>query len=276
VGPAATFKILLPGLATPRLVPSALAEARRSAREVAEASLTPLPGSEPQAAGATIELEVVAAAPAEMMELAKPARKRASAADRYGGPACIFAFSGVVTALSQVGVFAATGYSREGEHAKLVSTRETAELLWVLAIVQLCALGLAWLFLAMTNMLDPGAVELNTLSSMVDMASEGAEQRSRTGRLLKSLPSGEEIEFRWCWHCHIWRPPMANHCPTCHRCFLGLDHHCPWTGERSSAPPLARCAVQHARSLARSLTRARATASQGTASRRTTSASSGR
>ncbi|KAJ1626264.1 DHHC palmitoyltransferase-domain-containing protein [Pavlovales sp. CCMP2436] len=165
-----------------------------------------------------------------MMELEKPLRKRASSADRFGGPASIIAFSGVVAALSQGGVFAATGYSRGGERAKLVSTRETAELLWFLAVFQLLALGLAWLFLVLTNMLDPGAVELNTLSSMVDMASEGADQRSRTGRLLKLLPDGSEIEFRWCWHCKIWRPPMANHCPTCNRCFLKLDHHCPWTG----------------------------------------------
>lgn len=159
------------------------------------------------------------------MDLRKP-RKRISAGDRYGGPACILIFSAVLTLLSQMAVYAATGYRRDTLDAKLVSTQETAELLWIVAIVQLVALGIAWVFFLLTHFMDPGSVELNQLPDMIP----AADEKPASGVMTKTLRDGTEIEFRWCWHCSIWRPPMANHCPTCHRCFLKLDHHCPWTG----------------------------------------------
>jgi hypothetical protein len=153
--------------------------------------------------------------------------------DRYGGPACILLVSAVLTLLSQMAVFAATGYAREAKGAPLVSTRATAELLWFLALAQLAAVGLAWLFFGLTHFVDPGSVELNQLQEMASehrAAEAGGAGRGKAGLMRRVLPDGTEVNFRWCWHCSIWRPPMANHCPTCNRCFLRLDHHCPWTG----------------------------------------------
>jgi len=161
-------------------------------------------------------------------------------ADRYAGPLTIVLLSLSIALGSQLAVYFATGYSRLGDGAKLVSTRKTAELLWWLAIVQLVALTLALVLLVLTNVLDPGNVELNQLPEMVASAEEGEESRKRTGRMVRKMPDGAEIEFRWCWHCSIWRPPMANHCPTCNRCFLKLDHHCPWTGARDARSARAR------------------------------------
>lgn len=168
-----------------------------------------------------------------MMELSKPPRRGASRVDRFAGPISIVLLSLSLALASQLGVYFATGYSRVGSPGKLVTTQKTAQLLWLFAIMQLGALALALTLLALTNQLDPGNVELNQLPGMIANSEEGAEQRKKTGRMVKTMPDGSEIEFRWCWHCSIWRPPMANHCPTCNRCFLKLDHHCPWTGARA-------------------------------------------
>lgn len=167
-----------------------------------------------------------------MMELETPrASKGATPFERLAGPIFIAVLSIVIAAACQLGIFYATGYSRTGAGALLVSTPKTAELLLALGVMQLVALAIALVLLALTNMLDPGSVELNQLPGVFTSSEEGAESGKRkNGRAVKTMPDGSEIEFRWCWHCAIWRPPTANHCPTCQRCFLALDHHCPWTG----------------------------------------------
>lgn len=34
--------------------------------------------------------------------------------------------------------------------------------------------------------------------------------------------------YRWCSACRVWKPDRCHHCTTCKRCFLRMDHHCPW------------------------------------------------
>lgn len=34
--------------------------------------------------------------------------------------------------------------------------------------------------------------------------------------------------YRWCSTCEVWKPDRCHHCSTCRRCFLRMDHHCPW------------------------------------------------
>ncbi|SGZ48481.1 CIC11C00000000793 [Sungouiella intermedia] len=34
--------------------------------------------------------------------------------------------------------------------------------------------------------------------------------------------------YRWCSTCQVWKPDRCHHCSTCNKCFLRMDHHCPW------------------------------------------------
>ncbi|QEU63028.1 Pfa3 [Kluyveromyces lactis] len=34
--------------------------------------------------------------------------------------------------------------------------------------------------------------------------------------------------FRFCQTCEIWKPDRCHHCSKCNKCFLKMDHHCPW------------------------------------------------
>lgn len=35
---------------------------------------------------------------------------------------------------------------------------------------------------------------------------------------------------RFCVHCNVFKPDRAHHCRSCRECVLGMDHHCPFTG----------------------------------------------
>lgn len=35
---------------------------------------------------------------------------------------------------------------------------------------------------------------------------------------------------RFCVHCNVFKPDRAHHCSSCRECVLGMDHHCPFTG----------------------------------------------
>ena len=34
----------------------------------------------------------------------------------------------------------------------------------------------------------------------------------------------------WCDFCQNYQPPGGAHCPQCHVCIAGYDHHCVWMG----------------------------------------------
>ena len=38
----------------------------------------------------------------------------------------------------------------------------------------------------------------------------------------------EKDDKTYCKKCDKERPIRAHHCSTCNKCFLKLDHHCPW------------------------------------------------
>ena len=41
-------------------------------------------------------------------------------------------------------------------------------------------------------------------------------------------PNGSRYEY--CFHCNLVKPERAHHCSVCKKCYLRMDHHCPWIG----------------------------------------------
>ncbi|XP_076273376.1 palmitoyltransferase ZDHHC20-A-like isoform X2 [Rhynchophorus ferrugineus] len=44
--------------------------------------------------------------------------------------------------------------------------------------------------------------------------------------LFTCTPTGS---IRYCINCMHIKPDRAHHCSTCQKCYLKMDHHCPWT-----------------------------------------------
>ena len=36
--------------------------------------------------------------------------------------------------------------------------------------------------------------------------------------------------YSYCFKCQVVKPERAHHCSTCNKCYLKMDHHCPWVG----------------------------------------------
>jgi len=40
----------------------------------------------------------------------------------------------------------------------------------------------------------------------------------------------DDVSYRWCATCHIWKPPRVKHCRHNDACVRVFDHFCPWVG----------------------------------------------
>jgi hypothetical protein len=47
----------------------------------------------------------------------------------------------------------------------------------------------------------------------------------------RSLETSDQINpENYCFKCEVTKPNRTHHCTSCHRCYLKMDHHCPWLG----------------------------------------------
>ncbi len=85
------------------------------------------------------------------------------------------------------------------------------------------AAQLTLLFLA--SLTDPGIVPRN------------AEAITTPPSSLGQIVNGVEVHRKWCYTCHIYRPPRGKHCGVCNCCIQKFDHHCTYLsnciGERN-------------------------------------------
>lgn len=85
----------------------------------------------------------------------------------------------------------------------------------------LCVL-ITWLLAATTQ---PGIVPQS-----LPLSAEDASRVAQVGRSV-TMPDGRLMPLRWCYHCRVFRPPRAVHCPDCGVCVMRFDHHCPWVSQ---------------------------------------------
>lgn len=90
-----------------------------------------------------------------------------------------------------------------------------------------------------SNIYQHESTLVNQCGEVVNRNEASQQQIKPTGDLSsKLLPptyqtvhvNGEAIALKYCYTCHIYRPPRASHCPRCENCVERFDHHCPWTG----------------------------------------------
>ncbi|CAR24601.1 palmitoyltransferase PFA3 [Lachancea thermotolerans CBS 6340] len=61
----------------------------------------------------------------------------------------------------------------------------------------------------------------------VDAADEGVELPPPF-LSKRSVTLKRNGRFRFCRVCAVWKPDRCHHCSACKKCFLKMDHHCPW------------------------------------------------
>jgi len=106
----------------------------------------------------------------------------------------------------------------------------------ILPLCSFAVLILTVTFLLGTCCSDPGVLPRRNVLLATGAAKElsevlgydvlGNSESSDPGK-----PVSDELHaegYRWCYTCHIVRPPRASHCSTCDHCVLRYDHHCPF------------------------------------------------
>lgn len=81
-------------------------------------------------------------------------------------------------------------------------------LLWVVLMY-----SLAW-----AATMDPGVIPRD--------CSKEAKTKTQNN-FIKTI---DDVQYKWCRTCRIYRPPRSKHCPVCDNCVDKFDHHCPWVG----------------------------------------------
>ncbi|KAM9905999.1 hypothetical protein OXX69_006970 [Metschnikowia pulcherrima] len=66
--------------------------------------------------------------------------------------------------------------------------------------------------------------EMGSDSSPLNNRSQYPPQEFLTSHTLRN----NEPAYRWCSSCEVWKPDRCHHCSTCRKCYLRMDHHCPW------------------------------------------------
>jgi len=65
---------------------------------------------------------------------------------------------------------------------------------------------------------NPGEVDPTKTAQLID----------EELKLLFEGNTKKKFNSLYCKKCKISRPERAHHCSTCNKCFLKMDHHCPW------------------------------------------------
>lgn len=109
---------------------------------------------------------------------------------------------------------------------------ESKAQLWVILGQIYLTTGCTFLFFR-AAFTDPGLIPKMSISpnqllrsnNRLALTSSPAKQA-----LVRVTHLGVVTKLKYCYTCHIIRPPRVSHCHICNSCFNKFDHHCPWLG----------------------------------------------
>lgn len=78
------------------------------------------------------------------------------------------------------------------------------------------------------NSLDPESEFQRSESRIQQSATAAPVSPSGPGIYTSHTFKNYTPAYRLCRICRVWKPDRCHHCSSCNRCFLRMDHHCPW------------------------------------------------